>query len=729
MLKIKRWKFKIIQTGKFLLIFTVIIFWLFSGWSQILNLLPKVELALAAPTFSQSAYRFFENANSAGVTTALANQDTVATLASTGDAFRLRELLHVDTENLSINSQNFKLQFAQQSGTCDTSFTGESYADVTASTGIAYNNNATPADEAALTASNVAWYNSSWLNRRKITFDNSASAENLANFPVAVFLSSSNIDYSKTKDAGEDIRFTDSNGTTLLYYEIEKWNESGTSVVWVSVPQINSGSTTDFIYVYYNNTSATDAQSPVDVWDDNFKGVWHLGETSGTRNDSTQYNNDMSDNNTVTSATGKMGTAAHFNDAASEYLSIASAVVSIVPSTLSAWHKKDDTNAGSALMSIHDSTSGLSYIDLEDWSDEITYVTTKSNSGTYAEIGTTTTSTLNQWNYATGISYSTSSRAVFVNAGNEGTNTTSITPTSVDTTFIGAHEGPSIFFSGDIDEVRISDIVRSADWIEAEYISGNDNFNTFGSEETYSAYDTDPSHSTDVVVNQSYQELNNFANTEGAINSGQDGMWDFALKDLSASANTAYCFRVVKSDGTQLDIYPVVPQITTASSAQTLTFSISDNSIGFGTLSSSAARYATGTSGTDTADTEAHTLTVATNATNGYNMTVNGTTLTCSACGGATISAIGASSATTSPGTEQFGLRMTATGGSGAVSSPYGTASQYALDTAAFPDQVASSSGTSTDTVYSVRYIGNITPTTEAGSYNTVLTYVVTASF
>src|SRR3989344_7142852 len=91
------------------------------------------------PTFEQSAYHFFNNANSTDVGSELtANQDTPVTLATTGDAFRMRLLLHVATSQLTASGQNFKLQFAEQSGTCDTSFSGETYADVTGATVIAY---------------------------------------------------------------------------------------------------------------------------------------------------------------------------------------------------------------------------------------------------------------------------------------------------------------------------------------------------------------------------------------------------------------------------------------------------------------------------------------------------------------------------------------------------------------------------------------------------------------
>lgn len=53
----------------------------------------------------------------------------------------------------------------------------------------------------------------------------------------------------------------------------------------------------------------------------NLIAVWELEETSGTRNDS-KGSNHLTDNNTVLSATGKIGTAADFEVTNSEYLSI-----------------------------------------------------------------------------------------------------------------------------------------------------------------------------------------------------------------------------------------------------------------------------------------------------------------------------------------------------------------------------------------------------------------------
>ena len=72
----------------------------------------------------------------------------------------------------------------------------------------------------------------------------------------------------------------------------------------------------------------------------------------------------------------------------------------------------------------------------------------------------------------------------------------------------------------------------------------------------------DPQHGTDTLVRQSYEEGNTFALSNSTL-SGQDALWDFALKDNGGQANTAYCFRVVTGSSALLNSYSVIPQITT----------------------------------------------------------------------------------------------------------------------------------------------------------------------
>src|SRR3989344_5993478 len=162
-------------------------------------------------------------------------------------------------------------------------------------------------------ASGENWWNTSFSNRIQITFNNTKSTENLTNFPVLVVLNSTRINYSLTQDLGQDIRFVDADNTTILPYEIELWNESNTSYVWVNVPQINNGSTTDYIWMYYGNSTTGDSQNITGTWNSSYVGVWHLGNgTTLNANDSTTNGN----NGTITgnaAASGQIDGGANFD--------------------------------------------------------------------------------------------------------------------------------------------------------------------------------------------------------------------------------------------------------------------------------------------------------------------------------------------------------------------------------------------------------------------------------
>ncbi len=166
--------------------------------------------------------------------------------------------------------------------------------------------------------------------------------------------------------------------------------------------------------------------------------------------------------------------------------------------------------------------------------------------------------------------------------------------------------------------------------------------------------------------------------------------------------------------------------VITATVDPSITFSISDNTIGYGALSAADDRFATGDTLGNSSATVAHTLGAGTNATSGYIMYVMGATLT---SGGNTISAPTGPSATT-VGTEQFGLNLSASGGSGTVDAQYGTSSQYGWGaTVSTQDNVAAATGTTATTTYSATYVGNIAAQTEAGAYSSTLTYTATATF
>ena len=105
-----------------------------TGSVQVLNQydnIPRVEIASAS--FAQAGYRWFANSDSTVPGAAIASQDTSATVAPE-TPYRLRQSVGVDLANVAANGASFKLQYAERVGVCDTSFTGETYADVYSNT-------------------------------------------------------------------------------------------------------------------------------------------------------------------------------------------------------------------------------------------------------------------------------------------------------------------------------------------------------------------------------------------------------------------------------------------------------------------------------------------------------------------------------------------------------------------------------------------------------------------
>ncbi len=188
------------------------------------------------------------------------------------------------------------------------------------------------------------WFDPNWSTFQKLTFNNT-SATNLVDQVILVTLDASTIDYSKTQNAGQDLRFVDANGT-LLSYEIDVWNETGTSQVWVRVPQIDALSSTDFIRMYYGNATAIAGQNPNGVWESSTRAVLHMANPA---DDSTVNSNTVSYSGTTNSA-GRIGAARNF-DGVDDSVNVGSATVIdnlfTGGGTISAWINPEGWGEGS----------------------------------------------------------------------------------------------------------------------------------------------------------------------------------------------------------------------------------------------------------------------------------------------------------------------------------------------------------------------------------------------
>ena len=351
------------------------------------------------------------------------------------------------------------------------------------------------------------WWNSDWNYRRLITINSAQIPGDLTNYPMLVSFTDSNL-INKTQSDGGDIIFIEENGNRLDH-EIEKFDSTtGELVAWVRIPQLEGDYDTT-LYMYYGNQTVDNQQRPEDVWDDGFAMVQHLKEdpTGGATPDgnpeafdSTDNNNNGNTNGSMTSAdfyNGKIGKSYNF-DGSDDYVRIVDSS-SLKPSTaisISAWVNVDATADWGKIIS-------KDYYGTGSWSSPyVTYALSSSYSSdgrpyldvtvggqNYKQIAT---SSLNPgtWYYVVG-TWDGSNMRIYINGQAEnGTTALAGQIGSYPATSDIAIGSRSPYASGErqdgkLDEVRISNSARSANWITTEYNNQNSpsTFISLGQEE------------------------------------------------------------------------------------------------------------------------------------------------------------------------------------------------------------------------------------------------------
>jgi hypothetical protein len=148
-----------------------------------------------------------------------------------------------------------------------------------------------------------------WQYNRSITFNSSQIPSNLTNFPVCINITDTHLKNNAQAD-GDDILFTADN-ITKLNHEIELYNSTtGHLVAWVNVTEL-SGSTDTVIWMYYGNATCDSQESATDTWDDHYMAVWHLNDTDWL--DSTSNNVDLTAGDAPTIVDTHWGKGADFD--------------------------------------------------------------------------------------------------------------------------------------------------------------------------------------------------------------------------------------------------------------------------------------------------------------------------------------------------------------------------------------------------------------------------------
>ena len=190
-----------------------------------------------------------------------------------------------------------------------------------------------------------------WRYRAKIEFSEYDRPTALVGFPVLVTFREGRRGFSFGQFASPtrgDLCFTDAEGTQLLHYEIERWNPKGASHVWVQVPKIASGK--DHIWAYWGRSEQqrpAHPWSPRATWQAGYKGVWHMTETQGPCRSSTRaHNAARAANGVKLGIDGVIGRGVGFDGDDDEMMLSSILPIGSTDNTVSVWVKVPKVGAG-----------------------------------------------------------------------------------------------------------------------------------------------------------------------------------------------------------------------------------------------------------------------------------------------------------------------------------------------------------------------------------------------
>ncbi|MHA2394263.1 MAG: DUF2341 domain-containing protein, partial [Promethearchaeota archaeon] len=384
-----------------------------------------------------------------------------------------------------------------------------------------------------------------------------SGSEDLLNFPVLI----SNFDEDlrdKVQMDGDDIAFSD--GMSWLDHEIELFDQTYNDtharfVAWVRIPSLSGGSDTT-IRMYYSNSTMASRQNPTGVWDKYFKGVWHLSESTGNAQDSTSYGISGNLSAGVTQdVSGQIYSGYDFDGIDSNVdfgdpidghldFGIGSFTISMwlkIDTTTTTWqvtltkgHPSAGNNDG---YRIETQTSGQNiYFQIGDGSS---YETSNLQSVTF---GT--------WMHIVGRVDRSSNRMYLFKDGVYSGYKDISSIGSLNTPDPLTFSRPNTGLDGVLDEVRISNITRSDDWIATEFENQNNPNSFYSIGKEYSISDHPPNahyftHYKEIIIDHTMvngpHNLLNFSVLISILDSDlQDHVYSSTGNDIAFAYNAAW---------------------------------------------------------------------------------------------------------------------------------------------------------------------------------------------
>ena len=275
-------------------------------------------------------------------------------------------------------------------------------------------------------------------------------------FPLLVRLDKDWFDFSKAKPAGEDIRFTAAGAP--LPYQIEEWDAAkGTASIWVRIPKIE-GNTRQTIHMHWGKADAASESNAKAVFNasNGYASVWHMADPVVDDAGGTESKDQGS-----TPTRGIVGPARHLAGKQGIFGGdkITGYPKGLGPMTTEAWFRAEQTNGTVIAWGEEKRPRKVMFNFLSPPRMAIECY--------FADVEAKTPLATNQWFHVVH-TYSDKDSRVYVNGVLDGASTPVLDLPETSRLWIGGWYG-NYKFVGDVDEVRISKVARSAEWIKLQY--------------------------------------------------------------------------------------------------------------------------------------------------------------------------------------------------------------------------------------------------------------------
>jgi biopolymer transport protein ExbB len=329
-----------------------------------------------------------------------------------------------------------------------------------------------------------AWWNDDWDSRRQVAVDAAATGadiqETLSDVPVLVRLHAGNFGYfAELAENGRDLRFLKDDKTPLVYdvEQIDVLSEIG--LVWVKLPQLRGGVSSDDFWLYYGNANAPDGSDPKNLYDVAQGLVYHFKDGEAPPQDATAYGSHAADSKASVQAGGWIGAAAQFTGAGPLLVNPAPqlAIAADQGWTFSTWLKIDQPQNGASLLDAHEGGNGI------DLSIQGAALSARWSGPGGAVTTSTVNLTLGKWQHVA-VTVKADKLELYVDGmlvGNAAITLTAVNPAIA----IGRN------LVGLLDEIQIAATARSADWLKLSFRSQSPDFSvlSYGQDETNSSGD------------------------------------------------------------------------------------------------------------------------------------------------------------------------------------------------------------------------------------------------